>query len=97
MSRDTWKLAGRRALVTGALPSCLAPSIALFPHSGILVPLMAKPLDPKDLVTLGELAIARTWKFASYFSVHATKPFNFLQGEEVGMRGCEETTMVPYK
>ncbi len=30
--------------------------LALFPHSGILVPLMAEKLDPKEIVTLEELA-----------------------------------------
>jgi len=31
--------------------------LALFPHSGILFPLMAEKLDPKEIVTLEELAI----------------------------------------
>ncbi len=31
------------------------PPLALFPHSGILVPLMAEKLYPKEIVTLEEL------------------------------------------
>ncbi len=40
----------------------LIPPLALFPHSGILFPLMAEKLDPKEIVTLEELAISSMWE-----------------------------------
>jgi len=39
----------------------IAP-LALFPHSCKLLPLMATPLDPNDLVPREELAISNLWE-----------------------------------
>ncbi len=38
-----------------------SPPLALFPHSGILFPLMAEKLDPNEIVTLEELVISSMW------------------------------------
>ncbi len=47
----------------------LASPLALFPHSGILCPLMAEKLDPKEIVTLEELAISSMWETAALVEV----------------------------
>ena len=45
------------------------PPIALFLHSGILVPLMAEKLDPKEIVTHEELALSSMWEMAALVEV----------------------------
>ena len=62
-------------------PSLLAPAVspllahglnsplALFPRSGILFPLMAEKLDPKEIVTLEELSISNMWEMAALVEV----------------------------
>jgi len=44
-------------------------SFAHFPHSGILLPLMAEKLDPNEIVTLEELAISNMWETAALVEV----------------------------
>ncbi len=59
--------------MTEALPGCPRrvsapgswaefPPLALFPHSGMLFPLMAEKLDPNEIVTLEELALSNLWE-----------------------------------
>ncbi len=47
--------------------------LALFPHSGILFTLMAEKLDPKEIVTLEELALSSMWEMAALVEVMEKK------------------------
>ncbi|MEC4671039.1 MAG: hypothetical protein VST66_04065, partial [Nitrospirota bacterium] len=56
--------------------------LAHFPHSGTLFPFMASPGDPKEMVTLEELALSHTWEIAA-----------LVEGLERGSPGKHQTRM----
>jgi len=47
----------------------MSTPLALFPRSGMLLPLMAEQLDPNEIVTLEELAISNMWETAALVEV----------------------------